>query len=171
MRRCSISAQTAVRTVFRSSTTHAHTTRNTQLTCSHVQLGFKAQRRSWRHLPSAAPSRYAIKSSPRCGITTGAGPPMLREAPLASNACDSPSNEAVCGAYGGDRHHATPDCARARAHRPPPDNTQHTAHMLTCSCVQLGFKPSVEVGGIYLLQHRADNVLTQMRHHDWGAPP
>ena len=36
---------------------HAHTTRNTQLTCSHVQLGFKAQRRSWRHLPSAAPSR------------------------------------------------------------------------------------------------------------------
>ena len=42
---------------------------------------------------------------------------------------------------------------------------------LTCSNVQLGFKPSVEVGGIYLLQHRADNVLTQMRHHDWGAPP
>ena len=26
---------------------------------------------------------------------------MLREAPLASNACDSPSNEAVCGEYGG----------------------------------------------------------------------
>ena len=59
----------------------------------------------------------------------------------------------------------------ARAHRPPPDNTQHTAHMLTCSRVQLGFKLSVEVGDIHLLQHRADNVLTQMRHHDWGAPP
>ena len=26
---------------------------------------------------------------------------MLREAPWASNACNSPSNEALCGAYGG----------------------------------------------------------------------
>ena len=40
-------------------------------------------------------------SSPRCGITTGATPPKLQEAPWASNACDSPSNEAVCGEYGG----------------------------------------------------------------------
>ena len=40
-------------------------------------------------------------SSPRCGITTGAPPPKLQEAPWTSIACDSPSNEAVCGAYGG----------------------------------------------------------------------
>ena len=190
----------AVRTVY-TGTKHAHTTRNTQLTCSHVQLGFKAggicllQHRADKVLtqmrhhdwgrPPYAPrgslglecmqgAPYAPRSSLReapWASNACKAPPMLREAPWASNACDSPSNEAVCGAYGGDRHHATPDCARARAHRPPPDNTQHTAHMLTCSCVQLGFKPSVEVGGIYLLQHRADNVLTQMRHHDWGAPP
>jgi hypothetical protein len=51
--------------------------------------------------------------------------------------------------------------------------TQNT--QLTCSHVQLGFKLIVEVGGIcllhMLLQHRADKVLTQMRHHDWGGAP
>ena len=41
----------------------------------------------------------------------------------------------------------------------------------TGSRVQLSLKLGKEVSDICLLQHRADEVLTQTRHHDWGEAP
>ena len=44
--------------------------------------------------------------------------------------------------------------------------TQHPGLRL-----QLGLKLGIDVGDICLLQHRADEVHIQMRHHDWGGIP
>ena len=75
------------------------------------------------------------------------------------------TNDNECGGVRSQRTSADTQCI-LRMHAHTTRNTQ-----LTCSHVQLGFKLSVEAGGICLLQHRADKVLTQMRPHDWAGAP
>ena len=54
---------------------------------------------------------------------------------------------------------------------PTPVQLSVRTHTSSWSCVQLGLKLGIEVGHICLLQHRADEVLIQTRHHDWGGAP